>query len=474
MTAVTESQNRPYLDEFVALLGDRQVLSEGRKISRYLRDFSWYSPILENALADTSVDAVVRPRNIDELTAVVALAARHRIPITMRGAGTGNYGQSLPLEQGIVVDIKGVDGILDVAEGRIAALPGTIMKSIEEAARGTGQELAVMPSTYRVATASGFISGGSGGLGAAAHGDLWSNNVLAVELITVEELPRTIRLEGADVNLILHMYGTVGVITRVEMRLVPAHTYEDVLVVFDDFEQCCRFGWELVDSDIHARLASLQQAPIPAMMTPITHEIPEGSHVALVWSDVDDAASMRALAKSYGGTVKAWPEGATHITQFPYSHTILWSRKAEPESSWLQCEYASGDKDRFIEQVRAVTERYPGVFLQHIEINTSPDRTVRCMGIPPLVGLANHEEALDELISYCTGLGIYLLNPHSYVVEEGGFVGDTERMLALKQEVDPFGILNPGKLGESFFSDRTAVVVSSERDMRAPEQLSGE
>ena len=57
------------------------------------------------------------------------------------------------------------------------------------------------------------------------------------------------------------------------------------------------------------------------------------------------------------------------------------------------------------------------------------------------------------------------------MVEEGGFVGDTGRMLDLKQDVDPHGILNPGKLGESFFSGRTATVVADERDMRAPEQL---
>lgn len=472
MTTVTERPHSSYLDDFKNLLGADQVLSEGRKISRYLRDFSWYSPILENALADTSVDAVVRPGSIDELTAVVALAARHRVPITLRGAGTGNYGQSLPLERGIVVDIKGVAGILDLTEGRVSVLPGTVMKSIEVAANAASQELAVMPSTYRVATASGFVSGGSGGLGASAHGDLWSNNILAVELITVEETPRTIRLEGDDVNLVLHMYGTVGVLTRIEMRLVPMRTYEANLVTFDDFDQCCRFGWDLVDSDIHARLASLQQAPIGAMMTPIAHEIPEGAHVALVWSDVDHAQALAELAEGYNGTVKPWPEGATHITQFPYSHTILWSRKAEPHSSWLQCEYATGDKERFLEQVHAVTERYNGVFLQHIEINTTPSGQVRCMGIPPLVNLPDHEASLDELIAYCTGLGISLLNPHSYVVEEGGFVGDTGRMLALKQDVDPYGILNPGKLGESFFSSRATTVAATDRDMRAPEQLS--
>ena len=447
-----------HLRELEELLGDARVVHDERKISRYLRDFSWYSPILENALADTAVDAVVRPDDIAELTAVVALAARHRIPITVRGAGTGNYGQSLPLERGVVIDIKGVAGVLAATPGRISVLPGTIMKDAEAAANAIGEELAVMPSTYRVATASGFICGGSGGLGAAANGDIWAGNVLAVELITVEETPRTIRLEGADLLPVLHTYGTVGVVTRVELRTVPAHAYEATCVVFTDFEQCCRFGWDLVDSPVHTRLVSLQQAPIGTMLTPIAELYDPGAHLALVWSDAGDGKQLRALAGRHGGTVLAWPPGAAHISQLPYSHTILWSRKAVPQSSWLQCEYVPDDQERFIAQVRAVSERYPGVFLQHIEINKSAAGGVRCMGIAPVVGLPDHEQALDELFSSCRELGIALLNPHSYVVEEGGFVGDTATVLALKELADPHGILNPGKLGDSFFAGRRSTV----------------
>jgi hypothetical protein len=47
-----------------------------------------------------------------------------------------------------------------------------------------------------------------------------------------------------------------------------------------------------------------------------------------------------------------------------------------------------------------------------------------------------------------------VLNPHSYVVEEGGMVGDTDPVVVLKMSSDPLGLLNPGKLGDSFFSSR--------------------
>jgi FAD/FMN-containing dehydrogenase len=453
------------LDDFVALLGEDRVLPAGPKATSYLRDFSWYSPVLENALADTTVDAVLRPGGVEELRAVVALAARHRTPVTLRGAGTGNYGQSLPLRRGLVVDVKGVEGVLDVTDGRIAMLPGTIMRTAEHAAKETGQELAVMPTTYRIATAAGFICGGSGGIGAAVNGDLWDGNVLAVELLTVEEEPRLVRLEGEDVRPVLHTYGTIGVVTRVEMRLVPAHDYLPVTAVFERFADTAAFGYDLVASPVHARLVSLQQAPIGSMFTPLSGGFAPDEHVALLWVDATQLTDVAELVAAHRGRLdREWP-ASTHISQFPFSHTILWSRKADPSSSWLQCEYAA-DRATFLEQVAALSARYPGVFLHHVEFARSGAR-VRPLGIPPLVGLPDHEQALEELMGFCASIGMTVVNPHSYVVEEGGFVGDTARVVELKQSCDPHDILNPGKLGDSFFTSRGLTPPSARTAPRA-------
>jgi hypothetical protein len=461
-----------YRAELIELLGERQVILPGKKVSRYLRDFSWYSPVLDNALSDTTVEVVALPHSVEELTAIVALAARHRATLTMRGAGTGNYGQSLPLEPGIVVDIRGVKGVLEIEAGRVVVLPGTVMRDIENAAQEIGYELAVMPSTFRVATASGFISGGSGGLGASANGDLWNKNILAVELLTVEEEPRLIRLEGPGVLSVLHMYGTVGVITKIEMRLVPAHAYNEYIVTFSDYEDAARFGWEAVASqDVHTRLISVHQAPLGASMTPIADAFGADEHIALAWVASDDDAAFRELVTRFRGTPILWPADSKDVTQFVYSHSILWSRRAHPESSWLQCEYAAHDQEAFIAQMHAIEAEYGGVFLQHIELVRSPTGGVRAVGIPALVGLPNHEEALDGLIAFCKGLDMIVLNPHSFVVEEGGMVGGVDDVIALKRESDPYGILNPGKLGSRFFDERTIVANVTEQIVVAPEQM---
>lgn len=471
MSTAATPEHLDILTRIADVIGADAVLSDGKRIRKYLRDFSWYSPVLDNALSDTTVDAVIKPKSVQDLTAVVSLAAEYRIPITLRGAGTGNYGQSLPLERGLVIDIKGIAGVLDIGEGRVTVLPGSIMKSVEEAANATGQELAVMPSTYRVATASGFVSGGSGGLGGARNGDLWSGNILAVEFLTVEEQPRTIRFEGDDVFPLLHTYGTVGVITEIEMRLVPRRDYDSVIVSFTDFADALRFGWEVTRRPVDLRLSSVHQAPLGSMFTPIADAYDKDAHVALIWFDAADRDLLNTIAEEHGGVVIDWPAGASHISQFPYSHTVLWSKRAEPESSWLQCEYAVDDKERIVEQASALSERYPGIFVQHVEFNVAPTGGIRTKGIPSIIGLADYTAALDEMIAFCDGLGIRVQNPHSYVVEEGGFVGDTSGFLELKRTCDPFNLLNPGKIGSSFFDRRAGEVDPLATDFSSPEQL---
>lgn len=467
----TVSDPEAYRRELVELLGPDGVIPPGPRVSKYLRDFSWYSPVLENALSDTTVEAVALPGSLDDLLAVVALAARHRVPLTMRGAGTGNYGQSLPLKPGIIVDVRGVAGVLEVADGRIVALPGTIVRELVRAAAPSGQELAVMPSTFRVATVAGFVSGGSGGPGAALNGDLWAGNVLAVELVTVEEEPRTIRLEGDEVPSVLHMYGTIGVITKVELRLIPATEYGEFIAVFDELESALRFGWEAVDSPLRTRLVSAHQAPLGASMTPIADAFPADSSVVFGWVAAADAEAFAALAASFGGEVIPWPKDGKDVTQFVFSHAILWARRAHPGSSWLQCEFARGDEEAFISQALAIDARYHGTFLQHVEFVNGGPAGVRAMGIPAVVGLPDHEGALEQLIGFCEWLGMVVMNPHSFVVEEGGFVGEVSAMLALKAECDPYGILNPGKLGGSFFTERMRTAAAPERVVLAPEQV---
>ena len=134
------------------------------KIKRLSRDFHWFSPLLTEQLAGKQADAVVRPRDEEELRQLVCACAQHQLPLTLRGSATGNYGQLVPLEGGLLVDMTGLNQIVALGNGTVRAQAGIRLADIETAARQTGWELRCMPSTYRLASLGGLYGGGFGGI----------------------------------------------------------------------------------------------------------------------------------------------------------------------------------------------------------------------------------------------------------------------------------------------------------------------
>ncbi len=164
------------------------------KIKRLSRDFHWsqsrYSP---SNWRGKQADAVVRPRDEEELRQLVCACAQHQLPLTPRGSATGNYGQLVPLEGGLLVDMTGLNQIVALGNGTVRAQAGIRLADIETAARPTGWELRCMPSTYRLASLGGLYGGGFGGIGSINYGPLAApGNVLSVKVMTVEPVPRVL------------------------------------------------------------------------------------------------------------------------------------------------------------------------------------------------------------------------------------------------------------------------------------------
>ena len=80
-----------------------QDLQQRKKLST---DYAHFSPILTAQLEGKQADLVVLARSESEAIAVIRCCVTHQIPLTVRGAGTGNYGQCVPLEGGIVQDLS--------------------------------------------------------------------------------------------------------------------------------------------------------------------------------------------------------------------------------------------------------------------------------------------------------------------------------------------------------------------------------
>ena len=87
----------------LAAVPDLTLLERPEDLDRYSRDAYDYSPVLRERLSSCRAALVVRPETVEAVACVAAACCRHGIALTLRGAGTGNYGQSVPLEGGVVM-----------------------------------------------------------------------------------------------------------------------------------------------------------------------------------------------------------------------------------------------------------------------------------------------------------------------------------------------------------------------------------
>ena len=112
------------VDGVLAELGDLAVETQPQKVRRRSRDFYWYSPILQAPARPCHGRGVVTPRDEAEIVRTVAACHRHRVPLTVRGGGTGNYGQAMPLQGGIVLDLSELTAVRAISRGRVRAEAG--------------------------------------------------------------------------------------------------------------------------------------------------------------------------------------------------------------------------------------------------------------------------------------------------------------------------------------------------------------
>jgi FAD/FMN-containing dehydrogenase len=445
--------------EMRAVVGAENLIDGGETLETLSKDFYWYSPVLRRQLDDKRADLAVRPANLDELHRVIAACSRARVPVVARGAGTGNYGQCVPLYGGVVVDFSRMDRILSVEGGVVRAEAGARLGTIEAEARKVGGELRCMPSTWVKCTIGGFFCGGSGGIGSITWGGINApGNVKAVTVMTCEEEPRLMRLEEQECLKSLHTYGTTGLMVEVEMRLAPKVDYEQLILSSPDWDTL--LDW--TDSaarrlDWRKRLVTQFEWPIPSYFKPLAKFLRAGEAATFLLVDQAQAEEVVASAARAGiGCVFRRPLGDPPkpplITDYTWNHTTLWAIKADPSITYLQ----SGFGRNFREQFAELRRRFPGEILLHLEwtagnskmmrgnaVATNPDSIV--VGGIPLVFFKS-EERLNEILRCCDEIGVFIANPHTVYLEEGGRHPNIADKRAFKAEVDPRALLNPGKM----------------------------
>src|SRR5450755_3110354 len=234
-----------HIAELGLLTGDpSRVLTNPQIVEQLSRDFYWYSPVLRKQLDGKLGDVVVQPLSAVEIQKVLRYCYANSIPVTARGAGTGNYGQAVPLHGGVLLDLSRMDQIESISPDGVAVCqPGVRLGILEGEARKVGWELRCYPSTVVKASVGGFLGGGSGGIGSVTHGGLRDfATVRAIDVVTMEDTPRLVHHEGEAIHDILHAWGTNGIITRIWLALTPSVEWAQCAVAFDTFDQAFDFS----------------------------------------------------------------------------------------------------------------------------------------------------------------------------------------------------------------------------------------
>jgi FAD/FMN-containing dehydrogenase len=303
------------------------------------------------------------------------------------------------------------------------------------------------PSTKRTATIGGFVAGGSGGIGSVNYGGLREpGNILAARIVTMEEEPRIIELRGDAAQKVNRAYGTTGIITALEMPLAPVWTWIDVVVVFDDFLDAAAFGYEAALADgIVKKLLSPITAPLPSYFGALKPHCPDGKSILIAMIAEPSLEAFKALLGGRGSITLEMPTddgpGQVPLYEYTWNHTTLQVLKADRTVTYLQCLYPH---DRLMEKVAQMQAMFPDEVLQHLEFIRFNGR-VTCSGLP--VVRYTDPERLDEIMRLHEANGVFIANPHVFTVEDGSRYKRADiDQLGFKHEVDPYGLLNPGKM----------------------------
>lgn len=442
------SQLVAFLEEIQSFITEDRITLELKDRLSGSKDCFHFSPILIPQLEEKAADVIVKPADQEQLKSLIGCAAKYRIPITPRGAGTGNYGQGVPLFGGVLINTKDLNRIVSLSADEVTAEAGVILYEIEKAAADVGAELRCFPSTVPTSSTAGFITGGSGGVGSIKYGMLReADNVRGAKIMTIEESPRVIEVTGPEMAGVLHNCGLTCFVTEVTLALAPKTAWHQYVLSFDDFYDALMAAQRLAeDTSLNKRLVTAFEWPMPSFFIPLVKKgaSPEGKSAVFLYTDIDlDAAEV--LARDIGATISLHEppnEGGrrgTQIYDYTWNHTTQWAMKADSEFTYLQDRL---ELSRMREQIEARKAAFPGELIEHIEFTTSGGE-IFAGGLT--VVRFKGEARLNELIAWCEANGISVSNPHTYYLDDDTrWYGD--EFLRAKERWDPYGLLNPGHL----------------------------
>ncbi|MFZ5652015.1 MAG: FAD-binding oxidoreductase [Bacillota bacterium] len=414
--------------------------------------------------------AVVFPETVEQVRGVVGIARRHAVPVYPRGSGTNLSGGSVPLEKGIVLSTVKMNKILEIDADNLTAVvqPGVIIQSLNDAVAPYGLIYPPDPGTVATATMGGSVAECSGGLRGLKYG-VTKHYVMGMQVVLADGQAarfggKTVKnVTGYDlVKLFTGSEGTLGIITEITVRLIPApQARRTMLAVFGRLEDAGEAVTDIVRRKvIPATLEIMDRVTVQTVENFSKAGLPTDAE-AILLIEVD---GIPAVVEEEAGTVIEVVEkhqGRARMARDDRERDELWQarRAALPALAQLKpttvLEDATVPRSKITEMLKALQEiarKYRltiGTFGHAGDGNLHP--TI-------LTDARDGEEmkrvhlAVDEIFKKALELGGTLSGEHGIGLAKKNFLqwemGDSglDVMRRIKKALDPENLLNPGKV----------------------------
>jgi alkyldihydroxyacetonephosphate synthase len=449
-----------------SLRGICPVITEGEALGEASRD--WWPQAMIWALdgqVAAKAAAVASPTTAQQVAAVLALCDDARIPVTAAAGRSGVCGASVPVHGGVVLDLCGLTGILDVDETSLVldVAPGTFGDHLEHTLRTEhGLTLGHWPQSVALSTVGGWLACRSAGQLSTRYGKI-EDMVLGLDValadgrqISTGGAPRA--AVGPDLNqLFVGSEGTLGVITGARLRLHPAPTHE----------RRAAYGFASFEEGVDAMRRILQRGATPAVLrlydpTEADRTYHTGDRALLLVLDQGDVTLVDTTMELVAEVCRdAHPEDPEHVAH--------WLEHRNDVAA-LEALISRG----YVVDTMEVVGRWrdlPAIYRAALDALNSVDGTIAASAHQshsyPEGGclyftFAAKVESDDRDRYYRSvwdvgsravlGAGGALSHHHGVGLNRSRFVAEAlgpafEVLAATKAALDPNGILNPGKLG---------------------------
>jgi len=451
-------------DAFQSIVGADYVRSDDESLARYGTD------ALKRG---HPADLVVLPANTQEVAAVVRVCATQRLPIVPRGAGTGYTGGAVPTSGGVVLSLERMNRILEIDEANLIAVvePNVVTGDLQDAVEKVGLFYPPDPASLRQSVIGGNVAECAGGPRAFKYGTT-KQYVLGLEAVLptgeiVETGGKVVKnVVGYDLtHLLVGSEGTLAIITRVILRLIPKPPVQQTLrATFPTIEAAV----EGVAAIIRARVAPAavelidgQSLEAVARYLQVRSLAPEGT-AAILLIEVDGApAAVEDEASRVEAALNA--AGATEILRARTADERheLWRVRRELS---LSLKMVAGLK--FNHDVVVPKGRIPALFVLVKRIEADYRLRIPCFGhagdgnihVNIMVDpddadeIRRAHEAEGVLFSGVVALEGSISGEHGIGFAKAPFIGlelsdeEIALMKRVKAAFDPHNLLNPGKM----------------------------